>query len=139
MDDVIEQLCYNVSDVLGTEYILSDPAYTGPLETGTRMMEKYGEHEFKDFKRAMNRTLKRDTTSANFIEAVISPTKKLKDDPVVMLGFPLAYGYIEPLILREETTKNETHPWSTFTSNDDVTYRIDRFKNWDEFLSLIHI
>lgn len=133
LDDVIEQLCYNVSDVLGTEYILSDPAYTGPLETGTRMMEKYGEHEFKDFKRAMNRTLKRDTTSANFIEAVISPTKKLKDDPVVMLGFPLAYGYIEPLILREETTKNETHPWSTFTSNDDVTYRIDRFKNWDEF------
>lgn len=101
VEDVIELLTYNVSDVLGSYQVLMDTTYQDPLATGTRMIEKYGDNRFEKFKQATNRTLKRDTTSANFIEAVISPTIPLEDDLEVSLAYPIKHGYIPPLILKE--------------------------------------
>ena len=131
LDDVVELLTYNVSDVLGTKLILEDTAYQEPLATGTRMIEKYKDNRFKEFQQGSYKRLKRDTTSANFIEAVIAPTKKLDDDDKITLAYPMQDGYIPPLTLSQVDTPPE-NPWEHYQIGD-THYKVVRQDSWQGF------
>lgn len=89
LDDVAELIAYNVSDVLNSKQLFELKSYQNPFETGSKMLARYQER-FKGL------YLKRDTTSAKFIEKVIAPSveDKLVDDPKLELVFPMSDGYL---------------------------------------------
>lgn len=88
-EDMCELIAYNVSDVFNTQDIFESKDYQNPYNTGVSMLERYKE-QFKGL------NLKRDTTSAKFIEYVIAPSyeDKLHDDKYLQLRYPMYNGYL---------------------------------------------
>lgn len=132
INDVIDLLVYNVSDSLGVDYIFQDATYQNPFATGTRMVEKYQDTRFKEFEKSKRRTMKRDTTSANFIEAVIAPTTPLTDDAVVSLAYPIEYGYIPPLVMGG-VHDPETSTIKRTVIMGEEEYDVLRLESWEKF------
>lgn len=87
IQDLIDLLVYNVIDSVNTALLFMESEYSVPFKQRTQMMNRFT-FEF-------NGKLMQDSTSAQFIEAVISPKKdrkademKIQDDDRIYLFYP---------------------------------------------------
>lgn len=98
LEDIVELLVYNTVDSINTYLLFLDDAYKTTFEQRSDMLNRF-EYEFND-------KLSQDSTSANFISAVISPRKdskreefsfKYEDDERINVFFPtqLEKVYVE--------------------------------------------
>lgn len=105
-DDIFDLLAYNVSDVIGTELLFREFAYTSSFDLRSALMRTYPEVVFNEDKRNPGKPLimrnnvkgwrhRVDTSSAQFAGSILAPYTPLReisgynaDTPVVSLRYP---------------------------------------------------
>lgn len=105
-DDIFDLLAYNVSDVIGTELLFREFAYTSSFDLRSALMRTYPEVVFNESMKNPGRPLiardnvKRvrhrvDSSSAQFAGSILAPYKALRnipgynaDTPLVSLRYP---------------------------------------------------
>ena len=119
VDDVIELLAYNVSDVVGLRLLFLDNVYSGAFDQRAKLMQTYpeciynhtGDRATPDIRpEGVDKDrMKIDSSSAQFVARVLAPYEQLEDIPVVDYVYPhpeIAKEMgIEPFDVLEDTRK----------------------------------
>lgn len=95
-DDLIDLICYNISDVINLPFVFQDKAYQSGFQTKTLMLKEYPELIFEkkqdsqepDKEKVKYNRLKADDTSAKFSATSLFPYSKAEDIPCVSYMFP---------------------------------------------------
>lgn len=99
IDDLIELIAYNVSDVVNLAYLADHPTYSGGFDLKHALMVDYPETVYQavsgskskpDCKpdRVRRDRLTPDSTSAKFVARVLAPYERLKDIKTVSFMYP---------------------------------------------------
>lgn len=88
MNELADLLAYNLNDVFATMHIFEQEEYQTSFNVRDTLIKRYGNTQFK------GKNVTHDTQEAKFIEYVISPNTKLKDDETLTLAYPVRKGYI---------------------------------------------
>lgn len=99
MDDLIELIAYNVSDVVNLAYLANHPAYSGSFDLKHALMVDYPETIYQAVNgskskpncrpdRVRRDRLTPDSTSAKFVARVLAPYERLKDIKTVSFMYP---------------------------------------------------
>ncbi|MDP9903169.1 hypothetical protein [Arthrobacter bambusae] len=98
LQDFLELLAYNVSDVVGLHKLFEHSAYSGNFDLKKGLLDEYPEVIYKSIKGThrpdispksvrMGR-LTPDSTSAKFVARILAPYKDLEDIPAVSFLYP---------------------------------------------------
>lgn len=98
LDDLLELLGYNVSDVVGLSKLFEHPAFSSTFDLKKGLLDEYPETIYNAKKGTsrpdvrpgavrMNR-LTPDSTSAKFVAFILAPYKALTDIPAVSFDYP---------------------------------------------------
>ena len=99
MDDLIDLIAYNVSDVVNLAYLADHPTYSGGFDLKHALMVDYPETVYQATKGSKSKPdcqpsrvrydrLMPDSTSAKFVARVLAPYERLKDIQAVSFMYP---------------------------------------------------
>ena len=143
LEDLIDRIIYNASDVVNLRYVFEHKAYSVPFDLHGKLLERYPQtiydHNGDEITPKiapdnirMNR-LTYDSTSAKFVEFIVSPYKALTDNETVSFLYPSKSAIKRIKRLTGKTVKQvdvleETHKWfCKHVTNDPTT---EAYQSW---------
>lgn len=99
MDDLLELIAYNVSDVVNLAHLANHPTYSGGFDLKHALMVDYAETVYQAIRGSKSKPdcqpsrvrydrLTPDSTSAKFVARVLAPYERLKDIQTVSFMYP---------------------------------------------------
>lgn len=143
LNDLIDRIIYNASDVVNLRYVFEHKAYAVPYDLHGKLLERYpqtiymhnGDEITPDIDPLKIRTnrLTYDSTSAKFVEFIVSPYKPLTDNETVSYMYPSKSAIKRIKRLTGKTIKQfdvleETHKWFLKNVTDDPT--TEAYQSW---------
>lgn len=143
LNDLIDRIIYNASDVVNLRYVLEHKAYTVPYDLHGKLLERYPQTIYNhngdeitpkiDPLNIRTNRLTLDSTSAKYVEFIVSPYKALTDNETVSFMYPSKSAIKRIKRLTGKTIKQfdvleETHKWFLKNVTDDPT--TDAYQSW---------